>query len=88
MTDDLSQAITDSLNVMADRAYHHIEEENYAYSAAILNEWTTESHQCVLTHHFQDTIETVTDRIIYSFFSDNDFGYGSFSFDPDAELVD
>ena len=88
MNDDLGISITEALNDMAECAFQKVESNQSKDAAAILSEWTTESHQCILTHHFLESVETVTDLMMYSFVDEGNFGYGTFSFDPDAELVD
>jgi len=88
MIDDLNNAITEAVNDMAECAFQKLETEKVEDAVAILNEWTTSSGECVLTHHFQNTLETVTDPMMYSFVHEKQFGYGRFSFDPNIELVD
>lgn len=88
MIDDLDNAITEAVNDMAECAFRKLETEDVKNAIAILNEWTTSSGECVLTHHFQNTLDTVDDLMIYSFVHEKQFGYGKFSFDPNVELVD
>ena len=86
MNDDLSDAITDAINNMAEVALSFTDTEDYKNAAAILNEWTTSSGQCVLTHHYMDTVEDIKDLQMYAFLHEGQFGYGTFSYDPEAEL--
>jgi len=86
MNDDLSDAITDAVNSMAEVALSYIDTEDYKNAAAILNEWTTSDGQSILTHHFNDTVDQVEDLQMYCFTQEGQFGYGTFSYDPEAEL--
>ena len=86
MTDDLAEAINDSVDSMAAKAYDLIESERYEDSVSLLNEWTTPSGKCILTHHYTNTIEEITDLQTYMFNENGQFGYGTYSYDPDAEL--
>ena len=85
---NLQDAVTDSVVEMASMALYHFEEGQTENAAALINEWTTESNECVLTHHYTDTVHTVSDIMMYTFTEDNQFGYGRFTFNPDVELVD
>lgn len=83
---DLIDAITESIHSQAERALEHFETDDLENASAIINEWTTDSGESILTHHYLETISDVKDVMIYSFVDENSFGYGRFTFDPEAEL--
>ena len=82
----LSETIADVLCVVAERALHHYDNENIADSCAIINEWTTSSGDSILTHFYTDTLESVTDELLYFIHDGSQIGYGTFTFTPETEL--
>lgn len=83
---DLIDAVTDSVHCMAEKALTHFEGDNLEDASAIINEWTTDSGESVLTHHYLETTNSVKDIMWYSFVEDGYFGYGKFTFDPEVKL--
>lgn len=71
---------------MAERALHHFQEDDLENASAIIGEWTTETDEQILTHHYLETTSDIKDIMLYVFEENNTLGYGAFSFDPDAEL--
>lgn len=83
---DLHTSVTMTVGSMAERALHHFQEDSLDNAAAIIGEWTTESDESVLTHHYLETTDSIKDIMLYIFQENNSLGYGAFSFDPDAQL--
>ncbi len=83
---DLSDTIYNSLETQTNQALAHFDSNRTDLAAVIVNEWTTESGECILTHYLQDTTETIKDELLYFSLSDDEIGLGTFSFDPEAEL--
>lgn len=83
---DLIVAVTESVHSMGECALAHFEADNLEAAAAVINEWTTESGESILTHHYTETTNQVKDIMMYSFVENDEFGYGNFSFDPEAEI--
>lgn len=83
---DLIVAVSESVHSMGEKALAHFEVDDLEAAAAIINEWTTDSGESILTHHYTETTNQVKDIMMYSFIEDDEFGYGRFSFDPEVEL--
>ena len=83
---DLHTSVTMTIHHMAERALHHFQEESIEDAASIIGQWTTDSDESILTHHYLETTDSVKDIMLYVFEEDNSLGYGAFSFDPEAEL--
>jgi len=86
MINDLHTSVNDTVHTMAERALEHFQDDSLENASAIINEWTTDSDESILTHHYLDTTESIKDIMLYVFQEDNALGYGAFSFDPDAQL--
>lgn len=83
-----ADAVLDSVSHCAAKALEHFEAENLDYASAIINEWTTESHECVLTHHYLDTTHEVKDPLMFMSINDkNQLGYGTFTLCPETDLT-
>jgi len=83
---DLSDTIYDSLATQTNQALAHFDSNQTDLAAAIVNEWTVDSGECILTHYILDTTETIKDELLYFSLTDDEIGLGTFSFDPEAEL--
>lgn len=82
----LSETISDVLDVVASQALHHYDNDNLTDASAIINEWTTSSGESILTHFYTDTLESVTDDLLYFINNGDQIGYGTFTFSPETEL--
>ncbi len=83
---DLHTSVAITIHDMAERALHHFQEDSLENASAIIGEWTTDSDESILTHHYLETTDKGKDIMLYVFEEDNALGYGAFSFDPEAEL--
>ena len=78
---DLIVAVTESVHSMGEIALAHFEADDLESAAAVINEWTTESGESILTHRYTETTNQVKEIMMYSFVENDEFGYGRFSFD-------
>jgi hypothetical protein len=83
---DLSDTIYDSLATQTNQALVHFDNDQTELAACIVNEWTVDSGECVLTHYILDTTTEIEDELFYFSTTNNEIGLGTFSFDPEAEL--
>lgn len=81
----LADAIYESLASQSNAAVAGFDSQELENASAIINEWTTETNACLLTHHLQDTTEFVDDEMLYFSVFENHIGYGTFTFDDDVE---
>lgn len=81
----LADAIYESLASQSNAAVAGFDSQELENASAIINEWTTETNACLLTHHLQDTTEFVDDEMLYVSVFENHIGYGTFTFDDDVE---
>ena len=77
---DLTDSIALSLEEQSNRAIDFIEENDYANAGAILNEWTPTSGGCLLTHYLDETLDSVTEELLYAHIEEDGIGYGTVSF--------
>lgn len=82
----LSDSIAMALEEQTQRAIEFTEKEDFVNAAAILNEWTLTGGGCILTHYLQETLEEIQEELLYASIEEDGIGYGSFTFDLDAEL--
>ena len=81
----LADAIYESLASQSNAAVAGFDSQNMENASAIINEWTTDTNACLLTHHLQDTTEFVDDEMLYVSTLGDHIGYGTFTFDDDVE---
>lgn len=81
----LADAIYESLASQSNAAVAGFDSQELENASAIINEWTTDTNACLLTHHLQDTTEFVDDEMLYFSVFENHIGYGTFTFDDDVE---
>lgn len=81
----LADAIYESLASQSNAAVAGFDSQELENASAIINEWTTDTNACLLTHHLQDTTEFVDDEMLYFSVFENQIGYGTFTFDDDVE---
>jgi len=77
---DLTDSIAISLEEQSNRAIDFIEDNNYSIAGAILSEWTPTSGGCLLTHYLNETLDSVTDELLYAHIEEDGIGYGTVSF--------
>ena len=82
----LSDTFAIAMEEMTQRAITFTEEEDFTNAGAILNEWTLPGGGCILTHYLQDSLEQVKEELLYAAIEEDGIGYGSFTFESDAEL--
>ena len=82
----LEDTITSTIQEQTDRTSELANTERYEDATALINEWTVESGVCVLTKFLMMETETIKDHLMYFSIEETGLVYGSFSFDPDAEL--
>lgn len=81
----LADAIYESLASQSNAAVAGFDSQELENASAIINEWTTDTNACLLTHHLQETTEFVDDEMLYVSVFENHIGYGTFTFDDDVE---
>ena len=81
----LADAIYESLASQSNAAVRGFDSQEMENASAIINEWTTDTNACLLTHHLQETTEFVDDEMLYVSVFENHIGYGTFTFDDDVE---
>lgn len=82
---NLADSIYESLASQSNAAVAAFDSQNIENASAIINEWTTDTNACLLTHHLQDTTEFVDDEMLYVSTLGDHIGYGTFTFDDDVE---
>ena len=82
----LDDSVATSMEEMTQRAIAFTEVEDFINAGAILNEWTLTGGGCILTHYLQDTLDDIKEELLYADIEEDGIGYGSFTFDSDAEL--
>lgn len=83
----LASTVGDTLETLANRACDHYDSDNLADACAIINEWTTDDGDSILTHFYMESLHKVRGDIMYMFNDGKDIGYGTFSFtDSGQEL--
>ena len=87
MTYDLTDIVFSSISSQTNQAVIHYDLTQFENATAIINEWTTISGECVLTHNLNDTMETIEDELLYVSFDETDsVTYGTFNFVSETEL--
>ena len=76
----LAVSITDTIQLQSDRVLGLHELDEIENAAAIINEWTTESDECVLTKYLQEKTETIEDRFLYATIDEFNVEAGAFFF--------
>ena len=82
---NLADSIYESLASQSNAAVAAFDSQSIENASAIINEWTTDTNACLLTHHLQDTTEFVDDEMLYVSTLGDHIGYGTFTFDDDVE---
>ena len=83
----LAEAVSDTLETIANKACDHYDNDDIASACAIINEWTTESGDSILTHFYMESLHKIRDDIMYMISDGSNIGYGTFSFtDSEQEL--
>ena len=82
----LADTLQETLENQCSQAVKHTVHLNEANTSAILTEWTLTNGDCVLTNYLNETTADIKDTLLYVSFNDDQLTYGSFWFDPEAEL--
>lgn len=77
---DLAVSITDTISMISDQVVNLTIKNSTQDAVAILNEWTTESGECVLTKYLQGTTDTIEDRFLYATIDEFNVEAGMFHF--------
>ena len=83
---DLADAVIVAMEDMTQRVISLYDESSLENATTILNEWTLPNNTCVLTKYVQDDTESIEGDLLYCSVSETNVGFGTFVFDPDAEL--
>ena len=83
----LAEATQDAIASMCDRAGEFLETD-VANAQCIINEWTTETNACVLTAYLDQRLTYIDDIMLFCSVQNDELLQGTFSFDPDAQLID
>ena len=62
---DLHDVTIESIGVAAFTALKHYNEERTELASAIINEWTTEDGECLLSHFFDDSLHTLEPELMF-----------------------
>ena len=81
---NLTMVLLDTMSVMSSRTSALYDNEQMEDAAAIINEWRTDTHACVLTHYLQSNLELIDDTMIYISVENDELIECRFSFDPNA----
>ena len=81
---DLQDTITEQIGVAAFTALRHHDEGQLEDAAALINEWTNHDGECLLTHFFDETLETIEEYMLYTALDaeNSQLEYGDYSFQP------
>ena len=82
----LADTIQNTLAGQSARAVNHTIHLNDDYANAMLSEWMLPSGECLLTSYLNETTTELKDILLYVSFHDKKLTYGSFWFNPDAQL--
>jgi len=62
----LEESLNTTIGVAAYTALSYYDEENMDDAAALINEWTTEEGQCLLTHYFDETMHEINEDMLWA----------------------
>ena len=62
---DLHDVTIEAIGVAAFGALKHYNEEQTDVAAAIINEWTTEDGECLLSHFFDDSLHNLEPELMF-----------------------
>ena len=62
---DLHDVTIESIGVAAFSALKHYYEERTELASAIINEWTTDDGECILSHFFDDSIHQLEPELMF-----------------------
>ena len=81
---DLQDTITEQIGVAAFTALKHHDEQRLEDAVAMINEWTNSDGECLLTHFFDETLESVEEYVLYTALDveNSQLEYGDYSFQP------
>lgn len=85
----LGECLNSTIGVAAYTALSYYDEENMDDAAALINEWTTEEGQCLLTHYFDETLHEVSEDMLWAnHLKSGKLRYGISTFTTSFEAVD
>ena len=67
---DLHDVTIESIGVAAFTALKHYNDERTELASAIINEWTTEDGECLLSHFFDDSIHELEPELMFSAYNE------------------
>ena len=85
---ELAETIHDTVDGMCLRVVDHYDTEDYDSADAILSEWSLSNHDNLLTKHLQNSMHTVSDKLIYMAIEHDELAYGEFEFTGDQLPID
>ena len=77
---DLQDTIFEAIGVAAFSALRHYDEGRIEDAAAMINEWTTDEGEVLLTHFFDETLGEVKAQMSFTTEEEYGFTYGDYSF--------
>lgn len=83
---ELADSVVDSMAEMSSKVISHYDQDNLDDAYAIIGEWTMEDNTCVLTKFITDDTESIDGELLFCSVENSEFSYGTFTFDPEAEL--
>ena len=86
MNYELTDVVFSSISTQTTQAIIHYDTNHFENATAIINEWTTVSNDCILTHNLNDTMEQIDDELLYISFENEELTYGTFQFITETEL--
>lgn len=77
---DLHDVTIESIGVASFTALKHYNEERTELASAIINEWTTEDGECLLSHFFDDTIHQIEPELMFVSYNEeqHELEYGDY----------
>ena len=77
---DLQDTVFEAIGVAAFSALRHYDEGRIEDAAAMINEWTTDEGEVLLTHFFDETLGEVNAEMGFTTEEEDGFSYGDYSF--------
>ena len=62
---DLHDVTIESIGVAAFTALNHYNNDQTELASAIINEWTTEDGECLLSHFFDDSLHNLEPELMF-----------------------
>ena len=81
-TSELQDTVFEAIGVAAFSALRHYDEGRLEDAAAMINEWTTDEGEVLLTHFFDETLGDVKAQMVFTTEEEYGITYGDYSFQP------